>query len=407
MIIPSIDLINGKAVQLIQGEKKIIELENPIEIAKDFKKYGEIALIDLDSALEKGNNLQLIKQICKIADCRVGGGIRTIEKAKEILRAGAKKIIIGTKANPEFLKKLPKDKIIVAIDAKDNLVFEKGWTKKTNKTIKQKIEELENFCSEFLFTDINIEGTMSGINLKKIKKIKNLTKNKITIAGGISSKKEVKELEKLNLNSQLGMVIYKNNYFLKKAFINILNFEKGKGLIPTIVEDEEKNILMLAYSTKKSLNKTFETNKATYFSRTRNKIWIKGEDSGNIQEIIKIRFDCDMDTLKFTVKQKNVACHKGQYSCFGDKDFSISELYNIILDRKNNPDQNSYTSKIIKSEEKIKEKIIEEANELINYKNKENLVWEAADLTYFVIMLIVKKNISLKEIKNELRGRKK
>src|SRR3989344_2009496 len=114
MIIPSIDLMDGKAVQLRQGREKVLERKNVLELAKEFSTYGEIAVIDLDSALGKGDNLELIKKICKIADCRVGGGIRTIEKANKLLFFGAKKIIIGTKANVEFLSKLPKDRLIVA-----------------------------------------------------------------------------------------------------------------------------------------------------------------------------------------------------------------------------------------------------------------------------------------------------
>src|SRR3989338_11267004 len=116
MIITSIDLMNGKAVQLKQGKEKVLEREDALELALDFRKYGEIAVIDLDAAFGNGNNLELIKKICKVADCRVGGGIRTIEKANEILQAGAKKIIIGTKATPKFLKQLSRDRVIAAID---------------------------------------------------------------------------------------------------------------------------------------------------------------------------------------------------------------------------------------------------------------------------------------------------
>src|SRR3989338_7552889 len=142
MIIPSIDLMDGKAVQLRQGKEKVLERENVLGLAIDFSKYGEIAVIDLDAAFGKGDNLELIKKICKIADCRVGGGIRTIEKANEILQAGAKKIIIGTKAAPKFLAQLSKDRVIAAIDAKDNTVVNKGWTAKTNMTPRDLIRDL-------------------------------------------------------------------------------------------------------------------------------------------------------------------------------------------------------------------------------------------------------------------------
>src|SRR3989338_7142605 len=122
MIIPSIDLMNGKAVQLKQGKEKVLERNDVLGLALEFRRYGELAVIDLDAAIGKGDNLNLIKKICKIADCRVGGGIRTIEKANEIMRAGAKKIIIGTKATPKFLKQLPKERVVVAIDTKDGFV---------------------------------------------------------------------------------------------------------------------------------------------------------------------------------------------------------------------------------------------------------------------------------------------
>ena len=187
MIIPSIDLMNGKAVQLKQGKEKILEREDVIELAKEFSMYGEIAVIDLDAALGKGNNLDLIKEICKIADCRVGGGIRTLGKAREFFKFGAKKIIIGTKATPKFLSKLPKDRLIAAIDTKNDEVQKEGWTKGIGKTAKQVINELDQYVSEYLFTNVDIEGTLSGIDLEKIKRVVKLTNNKITIAGGISS----------------------------------------------------------------------------------------------------------------------------------------------------------------------------------------------------------------------------
>lgn len=218
MIIPSIDLMDGKAVQLRQGKEKVLERENVLELAKEFSKYGEIAVIDLDAALGKGNNLDLIKKLCNKFACRVGGGIRTLEKAKEILNYGAKKVIIGTKATPEFLKQLPKEKTIAAIDTKDDYVVNEGWTKKTRKTPEEAIKELEDYCSEFLFTNVNKEGLMQGLDFEKVKKLKKLTKNKITVAGGITTIEDIKKLEKLGCNSQLGMALYTGKIDLEEAF---------------------------------------------------------------------------------------------------------------------------------------------------------------------------------------------
>ena len=365
MIIPSIDLMNGKAVQLRQGKEKVLERENVLDLALEFRKYGEIAVIDLDATLGKGNNLELIKKICKIADCRVGGGIRTIERANEILRAGARKIIIGTKATPKFLKRLPRDRVVAAIDTKDGFVVNKGWAKKTNKTPDELIKELEPYCCGFLFTDVNREGMMKSIDFNKIKRLKELTQNKLTVAGGISSISEIKLLESLGADSQLGMALYTGKISLPEAFVSILDFNKNNGFIPTIVQDEQNQVLMLAFSSKESLFKTFREGNATYYSRSRKRLWTKGETSGNFQEILKVRYDCDRDTLLFSVKQKNAACHEGAYSCFGEREFSFPELYGVITDRIKNPRANSYTSKIALNENKIKQKIKEECLEIL------------------------------------------
>src|SRR3989338_2330136 len=204
----------------------------------------------------KGSNLELIKKLCKIADCRAGGGIRTIEKANEILQAGAKKIIIGTKATPEFLRQLPKDRIIAAIDSKDGYVVNKGWTAKTGKTPKELIKGLEPYCSGFLFTDVNREGLMKGIDFSQIRRLKELTDNNLIIAGGISYINEIRWLEDAGMDSQIGMALYTGKISLPEAFVSILDFSKNNGLIPTIVQDEQKQVLMLAFSSKESLFKT-------------------------------------------------------------------------------------------------------------------------------------------------------
>ena len=208
MIIPSIDLMNGKAVQLVQGEKKKLEREDVLELAEKFSKFKEIAVIDLDAAMGKGNNIEIIKKICKIANCRVGGGIRTMETANEILEAGAKKIIIGTKADKEFLKNLPKDKVIVAVDSRNDIVVTKGWKEKTGKKPEEVIKELNDYCSGFLYTYVDKEGMMQGTNIKKAIELSKLTDKKITVAGGISSIEEIKKLLELGFDCQIGMALY-------------------------------------------------------------------------------------------------------------------------------------------------------------------------------------------------------
>jgi len=219
MIFPSIDLMNGKAVQLVQGkrEKKKIEIEDILGLARKFSKYT-IQLIDLDAAMDKGNNLRIIKILCKQFKCRVGGGIRNLAKAKEMAKAGAKKIIIGSavfkdgKVNVLFLKQLNKfigrDKIIIAIDSHEGKIVIKGWKESTGIDTLKVIKELEPYCSEFLYTYVDKEGMMQGTDFSTLRKLKHMTGNEITAAGGISSMDEVNRLERLKVNSVLGMALY-------------------------------------------------------------------------------------------------------------------------------------------------------------------------------------------------------
>ncbi len=409
MILPSIDIMDGKAVQLVQGKKKVLERDDVCGLAYEFSKYGDVAVVDIDAALGQGDNRELIAKLCKIADCRVGGGIRSVEKAQWMLGAGAKKIIIGTKADAEFLLKIPKERVVVAIDARDGCVVCDGWRNDTGKSPVEVVRELEDYCSEFLFTNVDKEGLMQGCDFGIVRELLGVTQNKLTVAGGITSFEDIKVLEDMGVNSQVGMALYTGKMNLSDAFVSLLDFLKNDGLIPTIVQDVRGQVLMLAYSSKESVSRTFDCGRAVYYSRSRKRLWTKGESSGNFQEIARVRYDCDRDALLFVVRQKNGACHTGNYSCFGcgDREFFLDDVYDVVFERVLNPVEGSYTSKISCFEDSIKEKIREESIEVLNYTDRDNLVWEIADLAYFVMVLMAKKGITLRDVKNELWRRRR
>lgn len=411
MIIASIDLMDGKAVQLKQGREseKQLEREDVIELAKYYSKFGDIAVIDLDSAFNNGkDNEELIKQLCKIAPCRVGGGIRTVEKAQRIISYGAKKIIIGTAASEEFLVQLPKDKVIVAIDTKNGKITTEGWTKELDKTPADYIKHFDDLCSGYLYTIVENEGMMQGCDVPLIQEVRNATKKELVAAGGISTIEEIAKLNKMNVSTQLGMCIYTGAVKLEDAFCACLDFEKGNGLIPTIVQDiDSKQVLMLGYSNSDSLRKTFETGLATYFSRSRNELWTKGMTSGNTQEFKSALFDCDQDALLFKVNQKGNACHLDSFSCFESKEFSINELYKVLQSRKELMPEKSFTTKLFNDKFLLKRKIMEEAFEVVNFEQGDGLSWEVADLAYFVLTFMIDNGVSIKEIMNNLASRAK
>lgn len=414
MVISSIDIMQGKVVQLKQGREKMLERDDPVALAKKFDKYGEVAVIDLDAAMGKGENLSLIKNVLKHAECRVGGGIRSVERAKELVSLGAVKVIIGSQAfehnqiNHKFLQELTAQigtpRIIIAVDALHGKIVTRGWKHQTNIPLLQAVKELEQYASEFLFTCVEREGTMKGADLTLVKELAQTTKKKITVAGGVASLEEVKELAGLGTDVQLGMAIYTGKISLTDAFIESLNWKKS-DLLPTITQDDTGQVLMLAYSNKESLRKTFDSGKMTYFSRSRNSLWTKGETSGHFQQFIKMRADCDQDALLSTVKQTSAACHTGSYSCFGDQRFGLQQLYDVIEQRirENNP--KSYTATL--NDELLREKLMEEAQEVINARTKDEIVWEAADVLYFLTVLLAKNGVSLNDVFAELARRRK
>ena len=407
MIIPSIDIMDGKAVQLQQGAKKILEREDVFELAEYFSRFGEIAIVDLDAAMGKGDNSELIKKLIKKYPARVGGGIRTATKAKEYIAAGAKKIIIGTAASEALLNELPKDKVIIAIDTKHGKIVTNGWLKTTEFNPEEYVRRFDNYCSGYLYTIVEKEGMMEGTNLEAIKEIKELTENELTAAGGISTIEEIKLIDDLGVNAQIGMAIYTGKIDLADAYISLLKFDE-KGLIPTVAQDvDSKQVLMLAYSNKESLQKAFSDGLATYYSRSRKELWQKGKTSGNTQELLSVKYDCDKDSLLFTVKQKGVSCHTGKYSCFGEKEFCIKDLIAVLKQRLKDLPDGSYTTKLFKDEFYLKRKIMEEAFEVVNFEQGDGLGWEVADLTYFVLTFMIKHNIDIDDVLANLASRRK
>ena len=152
MIIPSIDLMDGQAVQLIGGEQKAIDAGDPIPIAERFRLAGEIAVVDLDAALGRGSNAELIEELCRIAPCRVGGGIRDVRAARRWLDRGARSIVLGTAATPELLAQLPRERVVAALDARDGEVVVEGWRTRTGRGIVECMEELRGLVGGFLVT---------------------------------------------------------------------------------------------------------------------------------------------------------------------------------------------------------------------------------------------------------------
>lgn len=430
MVISSIDLKDGHVVQLKNGRDLVLQRDDADNLINEFNFYGEVAVIDLDAAMgnvdAKGNtvNTNLLKSLLRKGNVRTGGGIRTVKRARELISLGAEKVIIGSSAwnknpsstdsvlNTEFLEELVqavgKQRIIISVDAINGKIAVKGWTETIDVSLIEGAKQAEQYCSELLFTCVEKEGCMQGTNIDMAQELRNAVKCRVVVAGGVSTESEIEQLEKMDCDVQLGMALYTNKVSLKDSFIRCLDWKKTDGMIPVIAQSEHGEVLMMGYANHEAFQKTFDTKKLTFWSRTRNTLWTKGETSGHFLEVKKLRADCDRDTVLATVVPHGGVCHTGSFNCFSseaDEKSSMERLYGTIAERFANPKPGSYTATL--NSKRVREKIEEEAEELCEADGKDEVIWEAADLLYFVSVLMYKEGVNWNDIYSELDRRHK
>lgn len=219
MIIPCIDLMDGKVVQLVQGREKILEGDAPLAMLRKFAAFPEIQVIDLDAAMGKGDNSGIVELLASRAKCRVGGGVRTAERAGKLIELGAHRVIVGTAAFSPALAEIAAaarpERLIVALDSKGGKVVVKGWNEATDFTAEEVIGRLEPYCNGFLCTYVDKEGMMQGTDLAWFRRLRAATRHEITAAGGIATMEEIRALASLGIHAALGMAIYTGRLDLK------------------------------------------------------------------------------------------------------------------------------------------------------------------------------------------------
>jgi phosphoribosylformimino-5-aminoimidazole carboxamide ribotide isomerase len=218
VLIPSIDLMGGKIVQLVQGKEKKLEFDDFEQWAERFSTFPLIQLIDLDAAMGRGSNSDLVKFFVERLPCEVGGGIRSLESARKVLALGAKRVILGSaliregRVDVEFAERLASEvgesQLVFGIDSKNGKVAIKGWREATAITPLEMIRALDPFCHGFLYTHIDTEGTMTGLPLESIAPLRAATAKQLIVAGGIATSDEVEHLHKMGIDAVVGMALY-------------------------------------------------------------------------------------------------------------------------------------------------------------------------------------------------------
>lgn len=418
-IIPSIYLYNGNVVD--KETKKIVGDGDAVELATFYNNRGadELLVFDLSSSdSEHDANIGTMIKIQDAVDIQmiVGGNVKRLEDVKKYIYTGAKKAILDMSkdTNVEIVKEASErfgsDKIAVMLNKDYDF---------------SKIKQLKYDGVSLIIAD-SCANECIGLGIKVLAFNCNFTFNDMVEFGkqdkvyGISDNSFAGDFDFLNFKAQL-----KEEGVNTIVFESAMSFDQFKknsdGMIPVVVQDYKTDkVLMVAYMNKEAFNLTIKTGKMTYFSRSRNEIWVKGVTSGHFQYVKELSMDCDLDTMLAKVYQVGVPCHTGADTCFFNtlvkKEYDESnpmrvfeDVYNVILDRKKNPKEGSYTNYLFdKGIDKILKKVGEEATEIViaaKNPDPQEVKYEISDFLYHVMVLMAEKGVSWKEITKELSRR--
>ncbi len=406
MIIPSMDIESGGIVQSTAAREPKVKGGDLFETAASFALAGELAVVDMDAALGQGDNRALIEKLVRQFPCRVGGGIRDLDRAAVWLDAGAEQVILGTEADLAKLSELPKDRVIAALDVKNGNVVTNGWTVDTGQTVFARIAELKDAVGGFLVTDANRMGRGTGPDMAFVKELKDAVgkKPRLTVAGGISTPEQIAALDKLGVDAQVGMALHDGTLNLADGITAPAKTDRPDGLWATVVVDELGQALGLVYSDLESVREAVRLRLGAYHSRNRG-LWVKGLTSGNTQTLLGIRLDCDRDALHFMVRQGGEGfCHNHTWTCWGD-DRGIGRLFRLLESRTSSAPEGSYTKRLLDDAALLGGKLVEEAKELAEATGAEDTAAEAADLLYLTLTAMARRGVSLESVEAELYKR--
>ena len=418
-IIPSIYLYNGNVVD--KETKEIVGDGDAVELATFYNNRGadELLVFDLSSSdSEHDANIGTMIKIQDAVDIQmiVGGNVKRLEDVKKYIYTGAKKAILDMSkdTNVEIVKEASErfgsDKISVMLNKDYDF---------------SKIKQLKYDGVSLIIAD-SCANECIGLGIKVLAFNCNFTFNDMVEFGkqdkvyGISDNSFAGDFDFLNFKAQL-----KEEGVNTIVFESAMSFDQFKknsdGMIPVVVQDYKTDkVLMVAYMNEEAFNLTIKTGKMTYFSRSRNEIWVKGVTSGHFQYVKELSMDCDLDTMLAKVYQVGVPCHTGADTCFFNtlvkKEYDESnpmrvfeDVYNVILDRKKNPKEGSYTNYLFdKGIDKILKKVGEEATEIViaaKNPDPQEVKYEISDFLYHVMVLMAEKGVSWKEITKELSRR--
>lgn len=422
-IVPCIFIYKGKAVKWFDNMEVLSE--DPISLAKQYSMSGadELIVFDLSTTDEEHDcAIDIMKKMNRVIriPMEAGGNIRRQEDAKKILYAGAKRVILnfskssGVELIEEVSKRFGKDKVVASLNDFDTLFKQRYLIEEyAHSILFMHRPDLNSVKDTTTLPTVILTDCMEETEIIRILKCEGIQ----GVSGRFVSDPDFKFSDFKELCSQ--------NEIKMASFESIMEFDEFKvnadGLLPVVVQNyKTSEVLMLAYMNKEAFEHTVKTGKMTYYSRSRKKLWVKGETSGHYQYVKSLNIDCDKDTLLAKVDQVGVACHTGNPTCFftplagNDEDETnplkiFEKVYDTIVDRKEHPKEGSYTNYLFdKGIDKILKKVGEEATELViaaKNPNPEEIKYELSDFLYHAMVLMVERGVTWDDIVKELADR--
>ena len=397
MFYPLIELMDGKAVFFDPAGGSTVESAEPIELAAALHRYGTIVVLDRDASSGQGGNQPLITELCRRFETIVGGGIRTIKEADHYLRAGADKIILGVTADPDLISRFPMQRVLLALDRRPGPVGIEDWRVPEGFDPTEHSKTLRHQCSGVVY---GLDGTELGhlITLQSQVEIPVLS------LGVVRSEEDITDLDRSEVDCLLDGAMRKN-LDPAEAFASLLDFDSGSGLLPTIIQDKSGQVLGLFYSSREAVAQSLRSGQATFWSFARGEVSVKESTQGQTLPLITSALDCRRRSLLYTVQSTGPVCHRGTYSCFGDRRFSLETLEEVIVSRQSKPKAGSYTQQVLTSSQGVTQELLRQAQELAQADSPAGIIWETADLLYFVLVNLARNGIALSDVMKELRGR--
>jgi phosphoribosyl-ATP pyrophosphohydrolase/phosphoribosyl-AMP cyclohydrolase len=407
MLIPSLDLVRGQVVKLRKGsELEFVADEDPRVLARRFGRAGEIAVIDLDAARGTGDNLPLIEEICALTPCRVGGGIRDIDRGKRLLTAGARRLIIGTRVEPDFLEEFAPSRLLAAVDARNDRVVDHGWEREVAESPIDRARRLAPFVGGFLYTIVEREGLQAGIDIARVQALADAVGKPVTAAGGIHTEDEIRVLDRMGVDAQVGMALHRGTLGLGEGVAAVVDFpENGDGAVTVVQDVRDGRVLTVGRSTRDRLVETVERGEVVDSAHAGSEIPRDGADRR--MRLVRVEVDCARRGLLWLVEPAGPACARGTASCFGDRPFSLAQLEQVIAERASASGEESYTTHLLTDAVTRRAKILEEANELVEADRYAAIRHEAADLLYHVLVDLAARGVPLEAVVAELGARRR